>query len=202
MFFFGKTLIYAPLQWHGFPSCMLTKLGTMKKLLFLSLAAAISLNSIAQGNSGKSKKNDKHHSKDYKKEKKNDDKDGEWRDDHDRDDNNNNGTRNNQNNQGDNNRNGNAPRRVRDAFYSDYPNAGNVRWTKDRGIWTAHFRGGGLFGGNDQSVSYRANGQRLNNNTATTRRRTETNSRTNDRRTSNPNQNKPTIFDKVRNRNN
>jgi len=175
----------------------------MKKLLFLSLAAFISLSSIAQGNSGKSKNNGKHKSKDYKKEKKNDSRDGEWRNDDDRYENNNNGTWNNQNNQGNNNNTGSAPRKVRDAFYRDYPNAGNVNWTKDRGVWTAHFRGGGLFGGNNQSVSYKANGQRLNNNnTVSTRQRSDRNSRTTDRNTSNTNQGKPTIFDKVRNRNN
>jgi len=55
----------------------------------------------------------------------------------------------------------NAPRPVRDAFYRDYPNASNVSWTKDRGVWTANFKRSGLFGGNS-SVSYRANGQRVN----------------------------------------
>lgn len=184
----------------------------MKKLLFLSIAAALSLSSIAQGNSGKSKNNGKHHSKHQKKDKKHDSKDGEWRnnddrydnDDDDRNENNRDRRWNNQNNQGNNNNSGSAPRKVRDAFYSDYPNADNVRWTKDRGVWTAHFRGAGLFGGNDQSVSYRANGQRLNNNNNnnTTRRRTDQQRRTNDRNTTNTNERKPTIFDKVRNRNN
>lgn len=55
----------------------------------------------------------------------------------------------------------NAPRQVRDAFNRDYPNASNVSWTKDRGVWTANFKRSGLFGGNS-SVSYRANGQRIN----------------------------------------
>lgn len=77
-------------------------------------------------------------------------------------------------NVGYNNYNGNAPRKVRDAFYRDYPNAQNVRWTKNRGVWTASFRNGGLFGGNN-SVSYAANGQRVgynnNNNTVFGRNR-------------------------------
>ena len=53
---------------------------------------------------------------------------------------------------------GSAPRKVRDAFSRDYPNASNVSWTKDRGVWTAHFNGGGIFGSGN-AVSYRANGQ-------------------------------------------
>ena len=57
----------------------------------------------------------------------------------------------------------NAPRKVRDAFNRDYPNASNVSWTKDRGTWTANFKRGGLFGGNN-SVSYRANGERVGSN--------------------------------------
>lgn len=56
----------------------------------------------------------------------------------------------------------NTPRKVRDAFYRDYPNASNVSWTKDRGVWTANFKRSGIFGGNT-SVSYAANGQRVNN---------------------------------------
>jgi Ni/Co efflux regulator RcnB len=55
----------------------------------------------------------------------------------------------------------NTPRKVRDAFYRDYPNASNVSWTKDRGVWTANFKRSGIFGGNS-SVSYAANGQRVN----------------------------------------
>jgi hypothetical protein len=56
----------------------------------------------------------------------------------------------------------NTPRKVRDAFYRDYPNASNVSWTKDRGVWTANFKRSGIFGGNT-SVSYSANGQRVGN---------------------------------------
>lgn len=59
----------------------------------------------------------------------------------------------------------NAPRKVRDAFYSDYPNASKVSWTKDRGVWTARFNRGGIFGGGN-TVSYRANGQRVGSNNA------------------------------------
>ncbi len=59
--------------------------------------------------------------------------------------------------------NNNAPRKVRDAFNRDYPNAKNITWTKDRGVWTASFKNGGLFGGN-RSVSYAANGRRVDNN--------------------------------------
>jgi hypothetical protein len=175
----------------------------MKKLLFLSIAAAISLTSVAQGNSGKSKNNGKGQAKEQKKDKRNDSRDDEWRNDNDRYDNvDSRRGRENQNTRGNNKNNGNAPRKVRDAFYADYPNADNVTWTKDRGTWTAYFRGGGLFGGNNQSVSYRANGQRLgSNNNVSTRRRTDQNSRTTDRNTTN-NQSRPTIFEKARSRNN
>ncbi len=51
----------------------------------------------------------------------------------------------------------NQPAKVREAFYRDYPNAGNVVWNKYRGDWTATF-GSGMFG--SRTAVYHANGQR------------------------------------------
>ncbi len=165
----------------------------MKKLFLLTIAAAISLGSIAQGNSNrahqnqKAKKEKKSKNRDYDNDRnRNDDwrnRDGDYR----RDDANRDGDWRNRRNDDDRNRDtrngdwrtgrndddrydrrydqnsGQAPRKVRDAFYRDYPNASNVAWTKDRGIWSARFKRSGLFGGNT-SVSYRANGERVSNN--------------------------------------
>ena len=57
----------------------------------------------------------------------------------------------------------NAPAKVRQAFNRDFPNARNYYWTKDRGYWTAHFDSG-VFNSN-RSVTYKANGERVNNTT-------------------------------------
>lgn len=68
---------------------------------------------------------------------------------------------------GETNRNGkyskNIPTRVRESFDRDFPNARNVTWTKSRGEWTAHF-GGGVFNTGTRSVTYHANGTRVDNN--------------------------------------
>lgn len=114
----------------------------MKKLLLLLMVASVGIagTATAQKKSKKDCGNDKNkYSKKY--DRRNDDR-------YDR-----NGSYGKYNN--------NAPRQVRDAFNRDYPNASNVNWTKDRGVWTANFKRSGLFGGNS-SVSYRANGQRVN----------------------------------------
>lgn len=147
----------------------------MKKFLLLIAVTGLGLGAIAQGNSqGKKNKN--------KQEKHNDKKNHDDNDD-DRYEKN---KQNNGNNDGDygrkndnedryenrnKNRNDkyskNTPSRVSDAFYRDYPNASNVNWTKSRGVWTARFNNGGIFGGNN-TASYQANGQRVgrnNNNT-------------------------------------
>lgn len=50
----------------------------------------------------------------------------------------------------------NQPAKVRAAFQRDYPNAGNVLWSKYRGDWTATFNSGW---GRSTAV-YHANGQR------------------------------------------
>lgn len=50
----------------------------------------------------------------------------------------------------------NQPAKVRAAFWRDYPNASNVRWSKYRGDWTATF-GNGLF---TSTAVYHANGER------------------------------------------
>ena len=51
----------------------------------------------------------------------------------------------------------NQPAKVRAAFARDYPNVGNVSWSKYRGDWTATF-GSGLLG--TRTAIYHANGQR------------------------------------------
>lgn len=150
----------------------------MKKLLFLLVTAtfAFAAPSFAQG-----KGNGNGKGKNQKTHKQHKQKGGYDRDDRDdaRWDDRRNDDRRYDNNQGKYSK--NAPRKVRDAFYRDYPNARNVSWTKDRGVWTAHFDGSGLFGGAN-SASYAANGQRVgtnNNNTGVFgKRSTDRNDRT------------------------
>ncbi len=165
----------------------------MKKLLFVLAAFTLSIGVMAQGN-GKGKGQQKqgkkygkaHQSKGY---------------DDDRYENNqrgNDGIFRSNDQQGNNNGKytNNAPRKVRDAFYRDYPNAGNVSWTKDRGVWTARFNGGGIFGGGN-SVSYKANGQRIgsSNNNTVYRRDTDRNTDRNTQRRSGT-----TVWEKIRER--
>lgn len=134
----------------------------MKKLLVFSAISAMSFGAFAQGkhegnkNHGNEKGNEmrkEHHDNDNDehgdhgngKMKKNDEAS-----ENDRDNSNNNrGKMTNH-----------APRKVMDAFQRDYPNSGGATWTKDRGVWTATFKNGGIFGG-ARTVSYRANGQRI-----------------------------------------
>jgi hypothetical protein len=59
----------------------------------------------------------------------------------------------------------NQPAKVRAAFQRDYPNTGNVRWTKCRGDWTATFSGS-LF---RSTAVYHANGERRDTRTPVTR---------------------------------
>lgn len=128
----------------------------MKKVLLLVMVAAFGIagTATAQKHSKKNCGNDKN-----KYSKKYDRNDRRYDDDRNDD-------RYDRNVSYNNNNNGNAPRKVRDAFYRDYPNAQNVRWSKNRGVWTASFKNGGLFGGGN-SVSYAANGQRVGNNNNT-----------------------------------
>jgi hypothetical protein len=138
----------------------------MKKIIFTSLIALISLSTFAQGKSQKNKnksensvfKNDKerddddrYDDKDNRGRKQNKMKDGDRNDNRndDRDDNNNKYSK-------------NTPRKVGDAFRRDFPNARNVTWTKNSGTWTANFGSGIL--GNIRSATYRANGQRVSTN--------------------------------------
>ena len=150
----------------------------MKKIIFTSLIAVFALSTFAQGNSQKNK--NKSQSSVSKKEKDDDryeergNKDrrnngGRYEDRNDRyEDRDNRDRRNNDDRYEDRNNKGgkyskNTPRKVGDAFRNDFPNATNVRWTKDRGTWTATFGGGGLFGGTN-TATYKANGQRVSNN--------------------------------------
>ena len=59
----------------------------------------------------------------------------------------------------------NQPAKVRAAFQRDYPNAGNVSWSKYRGDWTAGF-GNGLY---RSTALYHANGERRDTRTVITR---------------------------------
>ncbi len=141
----------------------------MKKLFLLSIAAAISFGALAQNKHGNKHKDHKQKtSKNADRDYDDDRDDGDRRDrrygryDNDRRD----GRYDNDRRDGrydDGKYSKNLPRKVSDAFYRDYPNATNVNWTKDQGAWTANFRGTGIFGGN-KTVSYRANGQRINSN--------------------------------------
>lgn len=144
----------------------------MKKIIFTSLIAIISLSTFAQGNSQKNKS--KNHNSVSKKDKDRDEdryedsdskekRENTGRNDdryEDRDNRDRREGRNRNDDRNDNNRySKNTPRKVSDAFRNDFPNATNVQWTKDRGTWTATFGGGIL--GNNRSATYRANGQRI-----------------------------------------
>ena len=59
----------------------------------------------------------------------------------------------------------NQPAKVRAAFQRDYPNAGNVSWSKYRGDWTASF-GNGFY---RSTALYHANGERRDTRTLVTR---------------------------------
>jgi hypothetical protein len=150
----------------------------MKKILFILAAITLSFGAMAQGNGhgkGKNKQGKKYETREG----------GRYDDNDDRYERNQRSTsgvygRNDRNENDNGKYTNNAPRKVRDAFYNDYPNASNVSWTKDRGVWTARFNGGGIFGGGN-TVSYRANGQRVGtNNTVygSTRQRDRNNTQT------------------------
>ena len=139
----------------------------MKRILFFISAMTIGFGAMAQKNghgNGKHKEGKK-----YEKHQGRYDNDDDDRNERSQGTVNDRIFRTNPNNDDNRNNNGkytnNAPRKVRDAFYNDYPNASNVSWTKDRGVWTARFNRGGIFGGGN-TVSYRANGQRVGSNNA------------------------------------
>lgn len=172
----------------------------MKKLILFSIAAAISFGAVAQNkHSNKNKQKGKYskhasHKKDnrydddrrnvdYRYDQRNDRNDDRYDRRDDRYDN----DRYSKNN--------NLPRKVSDAFRRDYPNASNVNWSKDRGIWSANFKRSGLFGGNN-TVSYKANGQRVD---ANRNNRNEPVYGRNDRRQQQPASNP--VYDKVFGRN-
>ena len=151
----------------------------MKKLILASAITFLAFGAFAQGNSGKNKKEKatemrKEHGDDddHKKAKKDkaedryddmkdrrDDRRDEMKDRRDdrrdemkdrRDDNRDRGNKVSKN----------TPRKVGDNFRRDFPNATNVSWTKNQGVWTATFNGTGLLGGR-KTVSYKANGERV-----------------------------------------
>lgn len=59
----------------------------------------------------------------------------------------------------------NQPAKVRAAFQRDYPNAGNISWSKYRGNWAASF-GSGIY---MSTALYHANGERRDTRTPVTR---------------------------------
>ena len=137
----------------------------MKKTITFILAISIGLAGMAQGKSngkGHAKKSDKHQKHANKKSTSDD---GYDRNDdrYDRNDDNQNRRNNNTGKYSKN-----LPSKVRAAFNNDYPNATNVTWTKSNGHWTATFPNG-IY---RRSVTYAANGQRVNQNGSTSRRST------------------------------
>lgn len=150
----------------------------MKKIFFASAITLLTFGASAQGNSGKNKKEKKTESRmdsdereDYKKDKKDkaEDRNDEMKDRREerKDD-----MKDRRDDAGENRRDGgvnknrggkyskNTPRKVGDSFRHDFPNATNVSWTKNQGVWTATFDGSGLLGGR-KTVSYKANGERV-----------------------------------------
>ncbi len=121
----------------------------MKKLSLLLLAATIGMSTMAHEDHGKKGKKSKHEKK-YNKRSNNDGgRDGRYED--------------NRGSNNDWNSSRNVPRKVRDVFNRDFPAARNANWSQNKGVWTASFGRNGLFGGN-QTVSYHANGRRVNDN--------------------------------------
>jgi len=59
----------------------------------------------------------------------------------------------------------NQPAKVSAAFQRDYPNAGNISWSKYRGDWTATFQNSPFI----STAVYHANGQRRDTRTLVTR---------------------------------
>ena len=151
----------------------------MKKYFILLIAASIAITGIAQGNS-KNKSKDKEKTKSTKSNKeykdKNDDDDNsknkskdkektksiksknEYKDKNDDDDNDKKGIWDGTNNANNGKPSKNQPSKVSAAFQRDYPNAGNVVWSKYRGDWTATFNSG--FGLGSSTAVYHANGER------------------------------------------
>jgi hypothetical protein len=138
----------------------------MKKFFLIGMGFIFSLTMIAQGNSDNGKGNDKSKNEKTAKQGSNEHKEKEA----------------NEKKQqaehskkvwdGTSDKNGNAPMasknqpaKVRAAFQRDYPNAGNVSWSKYRGDWTASF-GNGFY---RSTALYHANGERRDTRTPVTR---------------------------------
>lgn len=122
----------------------------MKKML--TLVVAFSMLSFAGFSQGRGKGNGKAKKPHTSYNKKMDRDDDRWDDRRDRKDDRYRGKKTSKN----------VPAKVRRSFNRDFPNANNVTWTKDRGYWTAHF-GSGIFG-RSNTVTYHANGSRVNSN--------------------------------------
>jgi hypothetical protein len=119
----------------------------MKKLFTLSLAITIALSGMAQKNH---KGNGKQKHKTQVKHRGNN-----THEDRNQDDNRDKVSK-------------NLPSKVRSSFNRDFPNANNVSWTKNNGYWTASFPDG-IY---RTSVTYSANGARINSASARNQRRT------------------------------
>ena len=139
----------------------------MKKFFLLSIGFIFSLTMIAQGNSDNGKGNDKSKNEKTAKQVNSEQKEKEAKEKKHQDEHNRkiwDGT-------SDNSGKGpmpskNQPTKVRTAFQRDYPNAGNVSWSKYRGDWTASF-GNGLY--YRSTAVYHANGERRDTRTPITR---------------------------------
>ena len=133
----------------------------MKKFFLLSTGIIFSLTMIAQGNSDNGKGNDKSKNEKTAKQVNSEQKEKKQQDEH---------YRKIWDGTSDNSGKGpmpskNQPTKVRTAFQRDYPNAGNVSWSKYRGDWTASF-GNGLYW---STAVYHANGERRDTRTLVTR---------------------------------
>jgi len=136
----------------------------MKKFFLLSTGFIFSLMMIAQGNSDNGKGNDKSKNEKTAKQGSSEQKEANEKKRHD------------EHNKkiwdgtSDKSSQGpvpskNQPAKVRSAFQRDYPNAGNVSWSKYRGDWTASF-GNGFY---RSTALYHANGERRDTRTPVTR---------------------------------
>ena len=138
----------------------------MKKFFLLSTGFIFSLMMMAQGNSDNGKGNDKSKNEKTTKQVSSEQKEKEAKEKKHQDEHNKKiwaGT-------SDKNGKGpmpskNQPTKVSAAFQRDYPNAGNVSWSKYRGDWTASF-GNGWY---RSTAVYHANGERRDTRTPITR---------------------------------
>ena len=136
----------------------------MKKLLILIASTAIGLSGFAQ----KHKEKKEHKNKDNYHNQQS--RSGSYDDNHEDDEKPRKTGKYDDNNKGKVAK--NIPSKVRSSFYRDYPNAGNVSWTKNNGYWIASFPNGVY----RTSATYASNGSRINGASTRSTRRTYSNS--------------------------